>query len=303
MSARRTTTTLEWPTLVVLAGFWAALVAVIATHHRVPWPLTVVALGLLGALHVSLQHEAIHGHPTPSQRLNEALVAVPTMLWLPYPEYRDSHRLHHRVRLTTPGVDPESHFVDQYSWDRSGRVWHRVLRANRTLLGRMVIWPGVAMFRTVRAGIRGSLRSTRVLQTWLAHLGLSALTIYLVCAVGGLPWWEFVVGFTYGGLSLTYLRSFAEHLPVDDGTMSAMVHSNPFWSLVFLNNNLHHTHHALPDLAWFRLPAQVAAQDSDRLAAGGAGLYRGYAEIARRFLTRPIAPPVHPGWYGTEATH
>ena len=291
----RPTDRVEWPTLMVIVALWAALAGVVIVHRLLPWPITVVLLGVLGALHVSLQHEVLHGHPTPWQRCNEALVYIPTILWLPYPDYRDSHRLHHRVVLTTPGVDPESHFVDQATWDRASAWWRVVLRANRTLLGRMVIWPGVAMLRTLRRGVGDIRRLPAVRRRWATHVVASAASLWLICVVGGLPWWQYVLGFTYGGLSLTYLRSFAEHLPVPTGSRSAMVHAAPPWALMFLNNNLHHTHHAEPDVAWYRLPALAVQLDSDRQAAAGAGLYRGYLDVARKFLVRPIAGPVHPG--------
>jgi fatty acid desaturase len=65
-------------------------------------------------------------------------------------------------------------------------------------------------------------------------------------------------------------------------------------SLMYLNNNLHHTHHADPALAWYRLPARHRLLCSDELAAQGAGLYRGYGELFRRYALRPFCQPVDP---------
>ena len=95
----------------------------------------------------------------------------------------------------------------------------------------------------------------------------------------------------WGGAALSLLRSFAEHRPPDelgDGTPSAVVRAGWFFSLLYLNNNLHHTHHARPGLAWFELPAAHASIDGDRAAAAGAGLYHGYGDVARRFLLHPL---------------
>jgi fatty acid desaturase len=66
-------------------------------------------------------------------------------------------------------------------------------------------------------------------------------------------------------------------------------------SLLFLNNNFHHAHHARPGLAWYRLAEAHASSDCEAEVIAGAGLYRSYGEIARRFLFRPVWSPVHPG--------
>ena len=59
-------------------------------------------------------------------------------------------------------------------------------------------------------------------------------------------------------------------------------------SLLFLNNNLHLTHHERPGVPWYRLPGGTAALDGDAQAAAGAGLYAGYVDVARRYLFRPL---------------
>jgi fatty acid desaturase len=290
----RTPDRIEWPTIVVLASFYAAFVGVVVGHAALPWPVAIVVFAFLGGLHMSLVHEVLHGHPTPSQWLNELLVAVPAVMWIPYAEYRNSHRRHHRAELTVPGLDPESFYVDAASWARANPLWRGLLRANRTLLGRMLIWPAVTIVRTVLGAIREIPSDARVRRAWASHAVAAALSVWLVCGVGGVPWWSFLGGFTYGGLSLTYLRSFVEHLDVESGTECAVVQSNAFFGLLFLNNNLHHTHHARPDAAWFRLPALRRELRSDEVAAAGAGWYRGYVDVMRRHLLRPFDAPVRP---------
>ena len=116
--------------------------------------------------------------------------------------------------------------------------------------------------------------------------------VLFVVRSSGLPVWAYVVGVSWGGGALSLLRSFAEHRHVDHGTRSAVVHCGRFFSLLFLNNNLHHTHHAQPWVPWFELPAAHSALDGDRAAAAGAGLYRGYGEIVRRYLVVPFDRPV-----------
>ena len=68
---------LEWPTVAMLAacyGLW--FVSGLVVFPQFP----VLALGMMTvatALHSSLQHEALHGHPTRSAALNELLVGLP----------------------------------------------------------------------------------------------------------------------------------------------------------------------------------------------------------------------------------
>ncbi len=127
----------------------------------------------------------------------------------------------------------------------------------------------------------------------LAHLCAVAMVL-LVVVRSGLPLWEYIVGVAWFGWSLTLVRSFVEHRSVEDGSPAAVVPSNWFFSLLFLHNNLHHTHHRQPGLAWFRLPAAHAASGCEPEVVAGAGWYRGYGEIARRFWARPVISPVHP---------
>ena len=126
------------------------------------------------------------------------------------------------------------------------------------------------------------------------HLALVAVVLAIAVGWAGVPWYLYFLGFAYGGLSLTLLRSFAEHRAVASGSKTAVVRSGPVLSLLFLNNNLHHAHHAAPAAAWYRLPKLADRLGSDREAADGAGLYRGYRDVARHWLFRSFDQPVHP---------
>lgn len=278
--------------MIVLVAWYAATAAVIVLHAEIPWWVSVPALALLGGLHFSLQHEAIHGHPTPWRRVNTALVGVPLALWCPYRLYRESHLAHHDSELTVPGVDPESYYVSAADWNRAGWLHRRLLGWNRTLAGRLVVGTWLVIARAGRDALR-ALGTRGGRREWGPHLVLAALTVGVVVGVAGLPWWEYLLGLVWGGTAVTLLRSFAEHRAVT-GDRSAVVASNPFMALIFLNNNLHHTHHARPGAAWYRLPELHRRLGSDDVAREGAGWYRGYAEIARRYLVRPFDTVVHP---------
>jgi fatty acid desaturase len=167
-----------------------------------------------------------------------------------------------------------------------------MLLAMRTLAGRLTLGPLVVTMRWWRS--MAVTRPRRVVHCAVTHVAGVALVLVVVAA-SGLPLWIYVVGVAWCGGALSLLRSFVEHRLSDQGTRSAVVHAGWFFSLLFLNNNLHHTHHARPGVPWFELPGLHARLDADRIAAVGAGLYTGYAEIARRYLVRPFDRVVVPG--------
>ena len=114
----------------------------------------------------------------------------------------------------------------------------------------------------------------------------------------GLDVWVYLLGAVWLGWSISLMRSFAEHRFVDGGTQSAVVRAGPVLSLLFLNNNLHLSHHARPGVPWYQLPALHATLDADAVAAANAGLYTSYLDVARRFAVRPFARAGAPagGW-------
>ena len=125
------------------------------------------------------------------------------------------------------------------------------------------------------------------------HVAGVAVVLAVVIA-SGLDVWVYVLGAAWFGWSISLMRSFAEHRFVDGGTQSAVVRAGPALSLLFLNNNLHLSHHARPGVPWYQLPALHKRLEADALAATGAGLYTSYLDVARRFAVRPFAQPVHP---------
>ena len=277
--------------MAVAATIGVGFAALLAWHDRVPVAFAVVVLALLSAWYGSLQHEIVHGHPTPWRRLNEALGVVPLGLVVRFGDYRHTHLQHHATPwLTDPDLDPESFYVSPERWRRCGPVRRTAHRAMFTLGGRLVLGPIVVAARSVRRDLAG----TRTVKDALARAAQTTGVIAVLAVVhaSGMPLWVYVLGAGWGGSTVSLLRSFAEHRSVDEGTPSAVVRSNRFGSLVFLNNNLHHTHHARPGVPWYALPATHAEIGGDRIASQGAGLYAGYGEVARRFMFRPLDDPV-----------
>ena len=282
---------IEWPTVGVAGAVVSGFAAVLAGHERLPTAVVLVLLAVLAGWYNSLQHEVIHDHPTPWRRVNTAMAIVPLGLVVRFPDYRDSHIAHHRSpALTDPGLDPESFYVSAETWRRYGPVRRAHARIQRTLGGRLVLGPFVFAARHWCHGFH--LNQTVVGAGRIVGHIAGVLGVLAVVWWSGLPIWVYVTGVAWGGGAISLLRSFAEHRLPDGGTRSAVVRSGWFFSLLYLNNNLHHTHHAQPWVPWFRLPAAHMESDGDAAAAAGAGLYRGYGEIVRRFLVRPFDHPV-----------
>lgn len=266
-------------------------------YGALPWWLVLPAGGALLAWHGSLQHEAVHAQLSPHRWLNDAIAWPPLALWLPFAIYRSTHRAHHDFEiLTEPWRDPESFYVDRTTWQRLGRPVRAVLWAYNTLLGRLLLGPFLVIGQFLWAEVRAlSQGDRRHLATWLWHLPAVALVLIWVVGVCQIPLLAYLTLFVLPGASLTLVRSFAEHKAA--GTpyeRSAVVEAGRLFSLLFLNNNLHYVHHKRPDLPWHKLPAYYRSHRQALLAENGGLLYRGYREVFRRFLVRPVDTPAHP---------
>lgn len=286
---------LTWSLVIVVYGCWLLVTWFAAS---LPVPILLPLGAVLVAWHGSLQHEAIHGHLAPIGWLNALLAWPPLSLWLPYPVYRRNHRAHHRFEiLTDPWQDPESFYVDQASWRTFPPVVRALLYAHNTLLGRMVLGPFLAIGQFFAGEARALLAGDRRnLAAWLWHVPAVALILIWVVQICGLSLWTYLGLFVLPGTSLTLLRSFAEHKAANTPfERTAIVDAGRFFSLLFLNNNLHFVHHRRPDLPWYALPRYYRTHRDDLLRENGGLRYReGYGEIAGRFLFRPVDSPAHP---------
>jgi fatty acid desaturase len=286
---------IEWPTIALAAALHAAWIALCLFHASLPWWAFAACAAVVSAWFSSLQHEAIHGHPTRSATFNHAIACAPLWIWLPYSRYRDTHLLHHRDhRLTDPLDDPESRYVTPEDWAARGPIGRAALRAQSTLLGRLAIGPAWSAASFLRAEWANR-RDPRVARAWAAHLALLLPFLAWTLWACGVPAWLYVLGFVQGGGALAMLRSFAEHRAHGDpARRTAVVENATLLGPVFLFNNLHATHHRWPGVAWYRLPALHRARRDELLAANGGLAYDGYGEVARRFLLRAHDQPEHP---------
>ncbi|MGI9436937.1 MAG: fatty acid desaturase [Geminicoccaceae bacterium] len=253
---------------------------------------------ILLAWYGSFQHEAVHGHLAQARRMNDLMVWMPLSLWLPFSIYRRSHRTHHNFEiLTDPHRDPESFYVSQQSFAELPQFVKSTLLWHNTLPGRMLLGPfmviGQFFYGEARSMISGDRRNLAI---WLWHIAGVTLVLIWIVGICELPLWTYIATFVLPGTSLTLVRSFAEHKAAHTPyERTAIVESGWFFSLLFLNNNLHFAHHRRPDLAWQALRSYYWAHRRQLLDENHGLCYRGgYLEIARRFLVRPVDKPMHP---------
>ncbi|HTT43140.1 MAG TPA: fatty acid desaturase [Steroidobacteraceae bacterium] len=297
VAVRHARTAIEWQTLLLLGGVYAAWLAV--TYQYGHWPLWLLApLGaLIVTLHSSLQHEIVHGHPTRWYAVNRLLGILPLALWLPYDRYRTMHRIHHRdERLTDPVDDPESFYWLTPEWERLSAPSRLLLRVQQTLAGRVVVgsfWHiGAFLVRDVRALARGE---REVLRTWLEHVAWCVPVVLWVKWVCGMPLWIYFLAIAVPANGIQLIRSFAEHRARPQvAERIAVVEDSWLLGPLFLFNNLHALHHESPLVPWYEIPARYRLIRERLIAENGGLVYRTYFDVARRFLFRPHDVLLHP---------
>ena len=288
----------EWRTIAVVVAIYGLMVLTVLRHEVLtPW-LSIPFLSVLGAWHLSMQHETIHGHPFRQVWLNDLIGSIPVTLWIPYFSFKKDHLEHHQSDLTHPGLDNESYYVSPEAWERAGRLRKAAYWANRTILFRMFAWTIVSTVTYLWSKIRTMLRGDK--QTWFAmatHLAGLVVVIYFVRSVAGMPLWQFALGTTYGGRILNAIRPFPEHkYQSGTDTRTAMVMAGPFMSLLMLNNNLHVAHHDEPGVPWYRYHELAHRVNAVERAREAGLLYEGgYAEVFRRFSFKPMGAPIREG--------
>jgi fatty acid desaturase len=286
-SERRGAATVEWPTLLLFIAYYGLFAIFTWLTPLLPFWLVLPVGAALVCLHGSLQHEALHGHPTGRTFLDELLASPAVGLWYPYRRYARTHRLHHQNDLLTdPTHDPESWYMLPERWATTPPLLQAVYRFNNTLAGRLLIGPLVSVARFYPSELRRILDGDReVREAWLLHLPAVALVLFWVVGIAGVPLRQYLLLFVYPGVSLLLLRSYCEHqahAEVEERTI--IVESGPLLSLLFLNNNLHAAHHEAPGLPWYRLPAYYRSRRDALLARNGGYLVRGYGLLFRRYL-------------------
>jgi fatty acid desaturase len=287
----------EWPTIGLIILTYSVLAALVWFHASLPWWVIMPVGAYFAGLHGSLQHEVLHGHPTRHRLLNEALIFPTPHLWLPYRRYRETHLTHHNdAHLTDPCFDPESQYLLPEDWAALPGPKRFLYRLNNTLAGRMILGPAISIFRFWREDfVRMAKGDRHILSGWLLFVPSAAITIVYVVAIAGMPLWQYLLLVAYPGISLALVRSYCEHQAAPGiAERTIIVEASPFWSLLFLNNNLHVAHHTWPSLAWYRLPAFYRAEKRRLIAANNGYTMNGYGEIFRRYFLRAKEPIPYP---------
>lgn len=285
----------EWPTLAVLAGcyaVWAAGVFLIPSL----W-LAVPVVAVAAALHSSLTHEAIHGHPTRWPLVNALLLAPPLTLFVPYLRFSDQHLAHHHDEcLTDPYDDPESNFLDPAVWARLSPAMKALLRVNNTLAGRITVGPLIGLWTFVAGDIRAIRAGDgRVALGWALHLPVAAAVLWVV-ALSPMPVWAYLVA-VHLAFGILKIRTFLEHRAHEKARgRTVVIEDRGPLAFLFLNNNLHVVHHMHPQVPWYGLPALYHARASHYLARNDGYRYASYGEVFRRHFLRAKDPVPHPLW-------
>ncbi len=293
---------MEWRTISLIAACYASWLAA-GVLYRVDVWAAIIVLVVTITLHSSLQHEAIHRHPTRHARWNEALVFLPLGLIVPFRRYRDLHLKHHATgRLTDPYDDPESFYRSLGDYARLPRVLRMLLAWNNVLAVRLAIGPLIATGGFLLTELRGAGRSLRterprgkrLLRAWALHMIGVAVVVSIVRFGFAMPIGAYLVA-VYLSQSLLALRSFGEHqwAKARDGRTAIVERS--LLAPLFLNNNLHLVHHKHPALPWYDLPEAYRVRRDEWRAINGGYVFSGYGALIRRFGLRMKEPVAHPG--------
>lgn len=288
---------IEWPTMGLIAAVYLVLIGLVWLHASLPWWVILPVGAYFAALHASLQHEVLHGHPTGNRLLNEALVFASPTMWLPFYRYRQTHLLHHNdSNLTDPRLDPESYYLLPEAWAETTGIRRVLFEINHTLAGRMAIGPAISILRFWSSEFRGMANGNlETARAWAWFALSAAITIWFVVWVAGMPLWQYYFLIAYPGISLALVRSYCEHQAAEAVEhRTIIVEASPFWSLLFLNNNLHVAHHARPALAWYKIPAFYRAERAQLIAQNNGYLMKGYGEIFSRFFLKAKEPIPYP---------
>lgn len=288
---------IEWPTLAMIAltyGVWATGTLIWPQSGALSLVLTTLAIAQFS----SLQHEVLHGHPFGNQALNEGFVFAGLTLFVPYLRFKDMHLQHHYdPNLTDPYDDPEANYLDPAVWEKLPSATQKLLRANNTLLGRILLGPAISTWsfvksdwQTMRSGDR------RVALGWGLHaVGVALVAVWLTL-VGHMPLWAYVLA-AYLAYGLLKIRTFLEHRAHHAfRARSVIVEDRGPLALLFLNNNFHCVHHMHPAVAWYRLPGLYAAKGAHYRKRNGGYVFKSYGQIFHQFLFKAKDPVPHPVW-------
>ncbi|MBX2867042.1 MAG: fatty acid desaturase [Acidiferrobacterales bacterium] len=286
---------IEWPTIGLLIVSYAMWLVCLMGFTAFP-VLSVIGMSLTLALHSSITHELIHGHPTRSDRINMALGLIPLTMFYPIHLFKETHLKHHNdENLTIPGVDPESFFCCPQKWQGKCRVARAYAWINMTLTGRMLLSLPNTLVQVSRFFARDLVKGNQTQRSlWLLHFSLLSLLCSAIVVLDKMPL-EWYLLCTWVAHLIIAFRAFFEHRPARHPEHRiVVVKSNWFFRLMYLGNNYHALHHQCPRLPWYQIPKAFEVNQLDILRKNDHFYFSGYFSWLT-YLFRPIHSPVHPG--------
>lgn len=284
-------TQIAWPTVLLIIGCYGTWV--LALWALPLWAGVIIAAPVI-ALHASLQHEVIHGHPFPQQWVNDLLIWPPLALFIPFIRYKATHLAHHHDEIITdPFDDPESNYLDAHIWSQLPKFVQSTLRINNTVAGRLTIGPFIGVIAFAQFEWRK--RDADILRGWLIHVP-SVVAVIVLVILSPMPVWAYLIA-AYLAMSILKLRTFLEHQAHARASgRSVIVEKGGVLGFVFLNNNLHVVHHMHPQVAWYALPALYRKRKDHYLRRNGGYYFASYREVIIKYLWKAKDPVVHPLW-------
>jgi fatty acid desaturase len=285
---------IEWLTLGLIIACYALWFAAGMAYGSLPL-ISIILIPLLAAFQSSLQHEALHGHPTRNAKLNEALVFLPIAIFYPFRRYKNLHLRHHAdERLTDPYDDPESYYRSLTDWKKLPGWMKKVLQLNNSLVGRVLIGPAVGvtgfMLTEVRLLAAGG-KAHRI--AWTLHVAGLVPVLLIVHYLFGMPLWLYGL-LAYASLSILAIRSFCEHQWSEHPDGRTVIIEKSLLGLLFLNNNLHLVHHKRPTAPWYHLPRLYRERPEEWQRMNDGYVFRNYFAVLKAFGVKRKEPVIHP---------
>lgn len=285
---------IEWLTLGLIIACYALWFAAGMAYGSLPL-ISIILIPLLAAFQSSLQHEALHGHPTRNAKLNEALVFLPIAIFYPFRRYKNLHLRHHAdERLTDPYDDPESYYRSLTDWKKLPGWMKKVLQLNNSLVGRVLIGPAVGVTGFILTEVRllaAGGKAHRI--AWTLHVAGLVPVLLIVHYLFGMPLWLYGL-LAYASLSILAIRSFCEHQWSEHPDGRTVIIEKSLLGLLFLNNNLHLVHHKRPTAPWYHLPRLYRERPEEWQRMNDGYVFRNYFAVLKAFGVKRKEPVIHP---------
>lgn len=286
----------EWPTAILILVVYLGLHFSCLYIYEISSTLFTILLAFLIALHSSISHEILHGHPTKNDYLNSIFVFPAVGIFIPFLRFKDTHLEHHKnENLTDPYDDPETNFIDPNTWKKLGYFVQFTLNLNNTLLGRMLIGPFISQYKFIKSEIEFLFNGNeRVILAWIMHFFGFSVAYYFFVIFHEVGFAHWIIG-AYAALSILKIRTFLEHRAFNRARgRSVIIEDTGILALIFLNNNFHAVHHIHPKIPWYILPRIFKENKRRYLALNDYYYFKSYLDVFKSYFFVGKDPVAHP---------